>query len=295
MTHIRKILPIAFIIFFTASCQNDTDNKKETEYSDAFSFAFMTDIHLNFRAEESYLGFKEAIEKARYMGAEFIITGGDNVDADVVGDDEKSARAMYERFSEIIEQSGIDFHVTIGNHDRFWHLENSLITHGTSLFKEFFPDTYYTYECKNVKFIHLNTSEVCEDKYCVSEIQKDWLHEILDNTNESTPIVLVVHVPFLSFYYPALYGYYTNTDTFENFKEIWQMFENHNLQLVLQGHMHLYEELNVLNTQFLTGGALSGRWWAGPYHGTKEGFILINWDGHDFSWDYIDYGWQAKN
>ena len=285
------IILVAFALIQFA-CQE----KRETAqgaHPESFNFVFMTDIHLNLADNGSMLGFRQAIEKAKELGAEFIITGGDNVDTDVVSDNEETARALFTEFKNIIDQSGIDIKVTIGNHDRFWYQPESTETHGAALFTEFFNQTYYHWDYKGVRFIHLNTSEVCDGNYCVSPKQRNWLEYTLSETSQNTPIILVVHVPFLSFYYPALYGYYTHTDVFRNFKEIWDLFNDHNLQLVLQGHMHLYEELNVLNTQFITGGALSGSWWAGPYHGTKEGFVMVHWNGEELTWSYEDYGWQA--
>jgi predicted phosphodiesterase len=79
-----------------------------------------------------------------------------------------------------------------------------------------------------------------------------------------------------------------------NFKEVWDMFEGKNLKLVLQGHMHLYEEIKIRDVQFITAGAVSARWWSGPYHGTQEGYLLIKTDGDDFFWEYVDYGWDVK-
>jgi len=285
------LILVAFAFIFSA-CQEKRESAQRA-HPDSFTFAFMTDIHLNFADNGSMDGLRQAIEKAKELGADFIITGGDNVDADVVGDDEETARALFTEFKNIINQSGIEIRVTIGNHDRFWYQPESTETYGTALFAEFFPETWYHWDYKGVKFIHLNTSEVCDGNYCVSTKQKNWLENTLAETLQDTPIILFAHVPFLSFYYPALHGYFTQRDIFQNFKEIWDLFKNHNLQLVLQGHMHLFEELNVLNTQFITGGALSGSWWSGPYHGTKEGFVLVHWNGEELTWSYEGYGWQV--
>ena len=280
--------------FLFPACSNTNSTGPDTPVSgEPFSFAFMTDIHLNFGENGSFEGFELAIAKAEHLGVDLILTGGDNVDADAVGDDEQTARKMYERFKEIIDNSGTEIKVTIGNHDRFWHMEGSREIHGAGLFIEYFGDTWFDYDYNGVHFIHLNTSEVCEGQYCVSPAQEEWLRNVLNGLDESKPIVLVVHVPFLSFYYPVVDGYYTDTDIFNNFREIWSMFDNHNLELVLQGHMHLYEDLYVYDTQFLTGGAVSAGWWRGPFYRTPEGFVLVEWDGSEFSWEYIDYGWEA--
>jgi hypothetical protein len=286
--YIIVLITISIVGFI--SC---TNSRSQIQKQEGFSFAFLTDIHINSGNNKCKEGLQQAIEKAKLLGVDFIITGGDNVDADGVGDNLERATKLYEEFSKIIDASDVDIRVTIGNHDRFWHEADSRTEHGTGLFKQFFGDTFYEWDHKGVHFIHLNTTEVCERRLCVSDDQKNWLNGVLSKIDEKKPIVLIAHVPFLSFYYPALEGHYTDKDIFSNFKEIWNMFSGHNLQLVLQGHMHLYEELRVLDTQFLTGGAVSASWWGGSFHGTEEGFVLIDWDGKDFSWKYVDYGWQA--
>ena len=139
----------------------------------------------------------------------------------------------------------------------------------------------------------VNTSRFSLDQYSVDAEQKEWLRGELEKTDRTSPIILSVHVPFLSVHYPFIEGRYTSTDTFSNFKEIWDMFTNHNLRLVLQGHMHIYEEIMVNNIQFITGGAVSGAWWDGPYYGTEEGYLMVHITGDDISWEYIDLGWET--
>jgi 3',5'-cyclic AMP phosphodiesterase CpdA len=279
------------------ACTPGTTQKTEAvdkPSAESFSFAFITDLHLNNHHPESFEAFKQAVDTAHSRNIDFIITGGDNVDVDAMGSERiDEARALFQKYKETIEQTGADVKLTIGNHDRYWHHGNPEENYGSELFKEFFGDTYYAWDYKGVRFIHLNTAEVCEGNYCISEKQKQWFQQTLDQTPKNQPLVIIAHVPFLSLYYPALDGHYTHTDVFNGFKDVWNMFSEHNVQLVLQGHMHLFEEINVLNTQFLTGGALSANWWGGSYHGTEEGFVILNWDGTEISWEYVDIGWEA--
>ncbi|MBW6461116.1 MAG: hypothetical protein K0B08_11155, partial [Bacteroidales bacterium] len=78
-----------------------------------------------------------------------------------------------------------------------------------------------------------------------------------------------------------------------NAKEVTGLFKDHNLRLVLQGHLHIYETIHILGIQYITAGAVSGAWWEGPYYGTEEGFLLVKVNGDDFTWEYVDYGWEA--
>jgi predicted phosphodiesterase len=79
-----------------------------------------------------------------------------------------------------------------------------------------------------------------------------------------------------------------------NSKEVLDLFQGHNLKLVLQGHLHSLEEINVGGITFLTGGAVSSNWWEGPYHGLEEGFVLIKIRKDEFEWEYIDFGWEVQ-
>jgi predicted phosphodiesterase len=279
------------LFFFIASILNSCKNTEQPEVEDetAFSFAFFTDIHLNMGNNGCFDGFGKAIADARSKNVDFIMTGGDNVDIDVLKGDAETAHKLFQRFDSTISVSNVDFYTAIGNHDRFWGVENSDPLYNHGLFEKYLGKTYYSFSHKGWQFIVLNTSN-----YEVDEDQKTWLGNELKNIDISTPIVIIAHVPFLSVYYPVLEGRYTSTDTFSNFKEIWDMFAGKNLKLVLQGHMHLYEEIKVKDIIFISAGAVSASWWGGPYHGTEEGYLLVNIKGDQFDWEYVNYGWEAK-
>jgi predicted phosphodiesterase len=110
---------------------------------------------------------------------------------------------------------------------------------------------------------------------------------LINNTTKEQPLVIVSHVPFLSVYYPVLEGRYTAADTFKNQKQVFDLFKAHNLKLVLQGHMHLYEEIKVKGVQFITAGAVSGNWWHGNFEGTVPGHLEVDVKGQNFTWKYV--------
>ena len=80
----------------------------------------------------------------------------------------------------------------------------------------------------------------------------------------------------------------------ENSHEILKLFKEHNLKIVLQGHLHIIEEIIVDGIHFITGGAVSGRWWKGPHLGYDEGFVVLDVSGENFKWFYETFGWKAK-
>jgi predicted phosphodiesterase len=282
----RNLISLFLLITVLAGCSPGNKNPETQEPS--FRFAFMTDIHLNMGPNNCFEGLEKAIEHAKANEAAFIITGGDNVDVDYLKDNNETAHELYKRLTEIKNQSGIDFHTTIGNHDRFWDVPADDPLYNRGLYEKYLGKTYYSFSHKGWHFIILDTSSSRVD-----DEQKAWLTELLASLDSTTPIVVSTHVPFLSVYYPVLYGEYTSRDTFGNFKEILDLFEGKNLKLVLQGHMHLYEEIKVKGIQFITAGAVSASWWGGSYYGTEEGYLMVEINGNDFSWEYVDYGWEV--
>jgi DNA repair exonuclease SbcCD nuclease subunit len=282
----RLFLFILLFNFLSAGCNYAAGSTKKKS---KFRFAFFTDIHLNKGKNNCFQGFEKAIRSAKEHHVDFILTGGDNVDIDVLGKDAKTANELYGRYAQMIATAGIEYHAAVGNHDRFWGSEKNDPLYNDGLFEKYINKSYYSFNHKGWHFIVLNTSNSVVD-----EQQKQWLANDLKNTDSDTPVIVVVHVPFLSVYYPALQGKYTSADTLSNFKKIWDMFDGKNLKLVLQGHMHLYEEIKVRDVQFITAGAVSANWWGGPYHGTEEGFLLVNINGDTVDWKYIDYGWNTK-
>jgi len=261
-----------------------------------FSFAFLTDLHMNKNPKaRTFEGLAMAIKHVESIGADFILTGGDNVDVDGMKADRKAdATQLYQDYKDLIGGSTLKWYFTIGNHDRYWGDGPQGGIYGEALFTSFFGHPYYTFDHKGWRFIVLNSTEICEGKYCISDAQYRWLETVLAETPANQPIVISTHVPFLSLYYPVLEGRYTDADTFANQKQVFDRFAGHNLKLVLQGHQHLYEEIKVKRVQFITAGAVSAGWWGGAFHGTEEGYLKVNIDGDDFNWEYVDYGWEVN-
>jgi hypothetical protein len=75
--------------------------------------------------------------------------------------------------------------------------------------------------------------------------------------------------------------------------EVLGLFSEHNLRLVLQGHLHFLEDIYVQNqVHFITGGAVSGKWWANDADSKpEEGFVMVHLNGEELEWEYVDYGW----
>lgn len=307
----RKIFGILFFMcfLFLENCTRETAPK--------LRFAFMTDIHLNYNNErDCFSGLEKALDTVQKYNVDFIMLGGDCVDVDGLGGNLDRADSLYAALKNILDKHPAKIYPAIGNHDRFFDTARGY-KEGDELFKKFFRDSYYTFEQKGIRFFVLNSVQIEDDSgdyteeqqmawlqnssprrfelsYYVGEQQMEWLQNNLKNISAETPVVVITHVPVYSIYYPVVEGKYVFVDIIANYQKLLKTFENHNLQLVLQGHQHLYEEIYSRGVQYITGGAISAGWWRGAFWDTEEGFLIVDVDGNNnFTWNYVDYGWTV--
>ncbi|MGL4520446.1 MAG: metallophosphoesterase family protein [Phocaeicola sp.] len=294
-TYKNWLSAIALIVAL-ASCSQTKSHPKEQTVTTKFSFAFLTDVHLNKEnrgnGEE---GLRQALAHAKTKGVDFVLFGGDNTDSDGLGRAEQTADSLQARFKQIVDDSSLPAYFTIGNHDRFY-LENGQVDSlGFNLFKKRFGETYFSYTHKGVHFVVLNSLyPTAEGAYSINPEQLEWLKADLDRAGTEVPIIVSLHVPMLSLYYPVVEGNFKPLDMIQNTKEVFELLNNYNVQLILQGHQHLYEQIQERNRWFVTAGAVSAYWWGGSFLETEEGYLLIQVDNNNkVSWSYVDYGWQV--
>jgi hypothetical protein len=78
-----------------------------------------------------------------------------------------------------------------------------------------------------------------------------------------------------------------------NSKQVRDILKGYKVKLVLQGHLHMIEDIFYTGTHYITGGAVSGSWWNGPRFEFPEGFVVVSVRGDDMTWRYETFGWQA--
>jgi 3',5'-cyclic AMP phosphodiesterase CpdA len=204
----------------------------------------------------------------------------------------------------MVKSFDMPVHHTLGNHEVFgWYRRSgadpSHPEYGKKMFENRIDKRYRTFEHKGWKFFILDSViPNGEGGYMggVDEEQLAWIEEVLAETDTLQPIIISTHIPLLTIETQVLKGATEANPrggVITNSKEVLDLFEKHNLKLVLQGHLHWLEDIYVWGTHFITAGAVSGKWWQGPYLKTEEGFLMIHVKGDDFDWEYVDYGWEV--
>jgi len=292
-----KLLLLVVIVCLSSAC------KKAAEEKPGFSFAFLTDIHVQPERMATE-GFKAAIKKVNKLKPDFVITGGDPI-MDALAQTPGRADSLYNLYVETSRGFKMPVHNTMGNHEVFGYypqsgVDSSHPMYGDKMFENKLGRRYYVFEFNGWRFYILDSiDELEEGGYYgyVDQEQMTWLKEDLASVDPETPIVISVHIPLISVFTQLDVGSTAPNgrgSVVTNSKELLELFKEHNLKLVLQGHLHSNEDIYVYDTHFITVGAVSGGWWEGSHRGFEEGFLMVNVYGEKIETEYIDYGWQVE-
>lgn len=274
-----------------------SDGYSQTAQSEDFSFVFMTDIHL--KNEPLVLNsYRKVINQINEISPDFVLSGGDQV-YDVMRGNEPKSDSLFSLFIKESKAIKAPIYPAVGNHELFGIYEESPSDsshhyYKLGMYEKYFGKPYYSFDHKGWHFIVLNSLDVKGYKYIESfdQQQLSWLSEDLKTISPTTPIVIMTHIPLVSVqnqmkepkdgisYGPSLVNKY----------KLFEILKPYNLKLVLQGHIHYFEDIMVDGkTRFISGGAVAGRpSWKGLQNGPR-GFLSFKTHGDDFSYSFIDY------
>ncbi len=246
---------------------------------------FYTDVH----ARPDPCGARALARAAAAINAEhagLVIGGGDYVSDGLTS----SAAVMAPRWDAFMRMHDVlagERHAVLGNHD----LVAALPADGSppardprAEFRARFgrSATYYAFDHEGRHVVILDAIDVVGGtlgyRGWIGPAQLAWLEGNLARVPLTTPIVLVTHMPLVTAFYGATEGATVGgpaNRVVVNGPEVLRRFARHRLQLVLQGHLHVHEEIRWRGTTFVTGGAVAGAWWRGPWHGTPPGFTVV--------------------
>jgi 3',5'-cyclic AMP phosphodiesterase CpdA len=265
--------------------------------------AFYTDVHAHtdWNAPTAMARAAKAINAEK---ADFVIAGGDLIyDGFEVA--AAAAEPQWDLYIEMQQAIRAPVEPILGNHDLVAVRPDDgsdPIADPRSIFNEKFglDRTWRVIDAAGYRFFLLDSVEISDDELMyhggISEDQLGWLASELEGTDTDTPIVLATHLPLLSAIPQATKGSMFQLGASHlvvNNREVLELFVNHNLLLVLQGHLHAEEILRWQGTTFITGGAICGNKWRGPRYGTPEGFGVLTLRPDRVDWEYKTYGWEA--
>lgn len=200
---------------------------------EAFSFIYLTDPQA--QRPDHYGRYADVIETAHalYPDARFVVSAGDQVD---MGTNNKHWNNFLNSTDEFLS---LPFMPTTGNHED----EGAVLTGVFELpnVPEQNLDTgvFYSYEYNGVHFTVLNTNDDEDDK--LSDTQIDWLTNDIKNSNAKFNIVVLHKAPYSN-------GSHVDDGDVEGFrKQLSTLLPYLGVDLVLQGHDHVYLRTDVLN------------------------------------------------
>lgn len=290
-------------IWILTGCASKTGKYFEGS-ENSFTFAYLTDIHVQ-PEQHAADGFQKAVDTINLISPDFVLTGGDLV-MDVLDQTYGRSDSLFGLYKEISDGFSMPVFNTVGNHEVYgWHREEAGIEahpeYGKRMYEKHLGDRYYSFDHKGWHFIVLDVIALGDNNHYIGKVdteQIDWLKSDLQEVNAKTPIALSVHIPFITSATQLTKGSMapnSESGVITNSLEVLSLFLKHNLRLVLQGHLHFLEDIFIQNrVHFITGGAVSGHWWANrPGAVLQEGFLLLHLKGEVVDWEYVDFGWKT--
>lgn len=299
----KKIIFFGFVFVSFLGCISERSTKVKGEKT-SYSFVFMTDIHLQ-PEKNAIQGFHKAIDYVNEIKPDFVIFGGDNI-MDASAQTWTRSDSLYSLLDSMQGFFNMLIYTTIGNHDLFGVYEKSgdQTTHpeyGKMMYQKRITERYYSFEHKNWHYIVLDAINITNDRRYtgyIDEEQCEWLKNELNIIGKQAPIVIITHIPLLSVEALVALGptkAFKDNSIVNNANEVRQLFKNHNVKMVLQGHTHFLEDIFYEGIHYITGGAVSGSVWNGKRYEMEEGFLYIEiTENNDFTWKYVDYGWEVQ-
>ncbi|MBQ2973880.1 MAG: metallophosphoesterase [Clostridia bacterium] len=227
---------------------------------EAFTFFYVTDPQA--QRQDHYERFANVIETAAktYPDGRFIVSAGDQVDA---GENIKHWRYLLNSTPAL---RSLPLMPVTGNHED----EGAVITENFVLpgvpEQELDSGVYYSYDYNNVHFTVLNTNDDEDDR--LSDAQLEWMKNDIGSSDAKWKIVVL---------HKALYSngsHYDDGDVEGFRKQLGALLPYLGVDLVLQGHDHVYMRTDVLNTNVVVP--------------TKEGTTTYN--GLDYNVKYDPRG-----
>ncbi|MBU0556761.1 MAG: metallophosphoesterase [Alphaproteobacteria bacterium] len=273
---------------------------------DDFSFAFISDSHIrpDLDADKGCAMCFEQISASDY---DFVIQGGDHIEDALEVSRERATMLMdlYQRVERRHLRKPV--HHVLGNHDCLGVFAKSGIDpsapdYGKQFYIDRFGPRYYAFDHKGVHFVVLDSVGLTDDRNYEGRVdaeQLQWLRADLAAQPKGTRIIVATHIPLVTAvqcYQPESWANTPHNWTFVvNGREVLRILRDYDVLAVLQGHSHVFEQIELNGIRFISAGAVAGADWRGSFLGTPEGYSEIFVSGRTVEAKYRTYGFAASN
>jgi len=199
-----------------------------------FFFGMTEDDTINFYVFGDSQGYQGGIEEivtaANVHGPDFLFHCGDLTPF--------GQENQYQAVKAVLDQSITPVYTTIGNHD----IKNS----GSILYEEYFGPSTYSFDLGPAHFTVFNTSsgDVTPQEFA-------WLEQDLTQ-NEAEFRFVFTHIPPFDPRSGENHSLVNSTTS----TRLMSLFEEHGVDVVFTGHIHMYNETMVNGVRYvITGGA----------------------------------------
>jgi Icc protein len=239
-----------------------------------FSFVYLPDIHL--QPDSAVLaGFEQLARRINKLRPDFVLTGGDMIYT-AKNVSEKKAEILFDLMDSEFKRFRMPVYLTMGNHENVGITEESGIDKtnpmwGKNMYESRYTKRYYTFEYNGWKFFILDGIKILEKEknytQGVDSVQMEWIRKELLTTDKSVPVIISIHSPLIN---PHAIASSDSEALSANSAAILNLFRDHNLRMVLEGHTHLYMDLFFKGVSYVSGGSTA--------YGTDPGdmgFLLV--------------------
>ena len=272
---------------------------------DGFSIAFISDCHIRPELNAAQ-GCAACFEQISASDHDFVINGGDHIEDALEASRERATMLMdlYQRTERRHLRKPVR-HV-LGNHDCLGVFANSGVDpssrdYGKQFYIDRFGPRYYAFDHKGVHFVVLDSVGLTDDRNYegrVDAAQLEWLRSDLADQPKGARIIVVTHIPLVTAmqcYEPESWLNTPHNWTFvANGREVLRILRDFDVLAVLQGHSHVFEQIELGGMRFISTGAVAGADWRGSFLGTAEGYSEIFISGRTVEARYRTYGFTAS-
>jgi Icc protein len=302
---------------FTAGLRMGHALGSDPPTSNLFRVIFATDSHLmvnnQLRSEEGLTAVLSAIESLKPR-PDLILFGGD-LTHESPRLDFTAAEQLIDRFLKIWkEHTDLPTFFTFGNHDLVGTQNGSVNRDDPRFGKGLYrmrlalEHNFYAFRKGGWRFIVLDDVLPEPDGSYIGEFVEEQLGFLRTElrTDSQIPTLLCGHIPSVSVL-PNLSVCGKTKTTGANIETSASLLTHNasdlhnvlnetkaNVKLVLAGHLHHLEQIQIDGVSYINGGAICGNWWKGAQMGCPEGFMVLDLksDG-DVAAAYQPYGWKA--